>query len=703
MPGPLSAQDGAVVAEEADLLDRTRAALRAAADRARRSLQSRGRAEESAAALREQAIDASEADLPALLQGLGAAQALARRAGAPPPPDPASPYFAHLRLRMQGEARDYLLGRGTFVDLQAGLRVVDWRISPVAQVFYRYQEGDDFEEPFPAGPATGLVEARRILVIEGGQLTRVLTGSRSLVRLPDGSWAAEEQAALAGGAGTAAREGFLGVGAGAPGRRGRPDVTAMLDAEQHAALSAPEGRPLLVLGSAGSGKTTVALHRLARIAVAHGGHDAMAVVVPEEGLARLSRRLLAPLGLAEARVETLATWLARGAAAAFGARGLRLHADTPPLASALKRHPALREPLLRRVGDARGLSFPALRARIADVLTDRGLLEEVVARAAGSLPRTAVEETVRHARLQLETPLARQLRGYDPERLQTLDDRPIEEGTPDEIAGTLDVEDLALLLFLRARSGARLPERLTHLVLDEAEDFSVYELHALGRQLAPEAGATLAGDELQQTAASFPGWSGALEALGVRDPAVCRLEVSYRCPQPVTELARAVLGAGAAAGRSRAARAGAPVGLHHFPEAAQAHLFLAGALRDLVDREPGASVGVVAAGASAARAFHASLDAVPGARLVLDGAFTFEPGVDVTDVESAKGLEWDYVVVPDATAAAYPADDEARRRLHVAVTRASHQLWVLSWGRRTPLLAGAAPVVQGLAGPAGAA
>ncbi|XXU93051.1 ATP-binding domain-containing protein [Sorangium sp. So ce1153] len=74
---------------------------------------------------------------------------------------------------------------------------------------------------------------------------------------------------------------------------------------------------------------------------------------------------------------------------------------------------------------------------------------------------------------------------------------------------------------------------------------------------------------------------------------------------------------------------------------------------------------------------------------MLDGAFSFEPGIDVTDVDSAKGLEFDDVVVPDATAAAYPMTDEARRRLHVAVTRTSHQLWLIAGAAWSPLLADA--------------
>jgi DNA helicase IV len=97
-------------------------------------------------------------------------------------------------------------------------------------------------------------------------------------------------------------------------------------------------------------------------------------------------------------------------------------------------------------------------------------------------------------------------------------------------------------------------------------------------------------------------------------------------------------------------------------------------------------VGVIARTSEAAQLFYRPLSDLPEARLVLSGDFTFRPGVDVTDVASVKGLEFDYVVVPDASARAYPLDDEARRAMHVAVTRASHQLWIVSVGTPSPLL-----------------
>ena len=74
--------------------------------------------------------------------------------------------------------------------------------------------------------------------------------------------------------------------------------------------------------------------------------------------------------------------------------------------------------------------------------------------------------------------------------------------------------------------------------------------------------------------------------------------------------------------------------------------------------------------------------------------------MDVTDVASVKGLEFDYVVVPDASARAYPDTDDARRRLHVAVTRAAHQLWIAAPGTPSPLLGGARGRLSGDAGAA---
>ncbi len=677
-----------LVDEEEALLARTLAALEVARRKARAGQLAVPQLEEELGALKEEAAKANVADLPHLFNQMDLVSAVVDRAGARTLANPHSPYFAHLRVDGPAGVRDYLLGRDTFTDAAADVRIIDWRTAPLARVFYNYQEGDDYEETFGGRVTRGDVLVRRLVIIERGVLTGIRRGRLLLQRLDDGTWIdrSAQGGSLGGGAGTAVRSGSITP---------RFDITSQLDPDQFAAMNVAADQPLLVLGSAGSGKTTVALHRLALLAareLSKVARSRLQVVVPEEGLARLSRRLLAPLGLEKVPVKTLSRWALDTARAVFHAKELEAFEDAPPLVTRLKRHPAL-APLLEQhpAVAKRSSKFPALRRQLGDVFTDRSFLERVVAASQGDLPKTAIEETVRHTLLQMASPF--EAAGYDTDATTALDGKGLEEGTPDALAGTTDVEDLPILLSLMAGHKGLDVESTAHLVLDEAEDLSVFELFVLGRLLSDEGSCTVAGDEMQQTTSSFPGWPSLLETLGVPDAEQVRLKVSYRCPRPIAELARQVLGPQAAGLEPLGAdaREAEPVGFHHFPNFDQASLFLRDAIQDLIEREPRASVAVIASSSDAADAFYKGLSGVHGVRRVIEGQYTFEPGVDVTDADEVKGLEWDYVVLPDVTARAYPVDAEARRRLHVAVTRAAHQLWVISYDLRSRLLGAAQP------------
>jgi DNA helicase IV len=418
--------------------------------------------------------------------------------------------------------------------------------------------------------------------------------------------------------------------------------------------------------------------------------ERVSVVVPEEGLSRLTRRLLVPLGVAKAQVERLDVWALRLAERVFAERMPPLCEDAPGVVSSLKRHPALYRALEQRFAHLKptALRFKRLRRQLAEAFTDRDFLRAVVNAAPHELRQSAVEETVRHCMLQLADPIKAELDSIvDPERKRALDGRDIAAGTPQELAGSIDLEDLPILLCVCAWHGKISLSPLSHLVLDEAEDFSFFELRVLRDLLAEPRSVTLAGDEVQRTHSSFAGWPAAQAVLGVQDARVCRLAVSYRCPEPVAELAHRVIAPLSEHAAPRAARSGVLVGHFHFPEPDQAQLFVANALRELLEREPAASAAIIAQEPERATRLFELLRDAPRARLVLDGEFSFEAGLDVTDVDNAKGLEFDYVIVPDADAASYPDTPEARHRLHVAITRAAHQLWLVSGGQRSALVA----------------
>jgi DNA helicase-2/ATP-dependent DNA helicase PcrA len=138
-----------------------------------------------------------------------------------------------------------------------------------------------------------------------------------------------------------------------------------------------------------------------------------------------------------------------------------------------------------------------------------------------------------------------------------------------------------------------------------------------------------------------------------------------------------------------AARSGPPVETFRFSDRGACVAFLSEALGALAREEPLASVAILTPDESFSLLYHEGLAAseLPRLRRVAEQDFTFSPGIEVTEVEQAKGLEFDYVVLVEVDAEWYPDAARARRLLHVGATRAVHQLWVTAVGIPSPLLA----------------
>ena len=86
------------------------------------------------------------------------------------PIDLASPYFAHLRLKVNSKSRDVMIGKRGFIDRGSNVQIVDWRNAPVSRIYYRYEEGDDYEEDIAGKTVDGVVEVPADL--PGGSVLR---------------------------------------------------------------------------------------------------------------------------------------------------------------------------------------------------------------------------------------------------------------------------------------------------------------------------------------------------------------------------------------------------------------------------------------------------------------------------------------------------------------------------------------------------
>jgi DNA helicase-2/ATP-dependent DNA helicase PcrA len=724
--------------------ERLLAAVRAAVAEAKEGPRGRAARLGALASLREQFAGAGEEDRPAVLAQMHEEAARDEALSGRLLPDLDEPYFGHLRVRAGGRSRDVLLGPRPFLDPGRGVTIVDWRRAPIAEVFFTASPGDDYEIEVEGRVVEGVVERRHTLAFDRGEIVTIEVPGGALVR-DAGGFRFEP-------------EGFAPRLAGGDGEppvasRGAPRIAALLDPAQIALLDRDPEEPLLVLGSAGSGKTTVALHRVAMLTARYPERydpRRVLVVVPEPGLRRYTERLLADLSVENVAVRTFDDWIRAEARRAFPHMPQREAPDPPAAVGRMKRHPAMlaavdclieelaaemaeridrrldargevraafavrAEPILaerlrrveailgRRASPSRQQALAAAcrdeQRRLGHVLADhvrlvgdRALLGHAVRASEGDLSEALVEQVAAHTRRQLDEPTEVKFAHVRADRLAALDGLPLDEGTPDAVAATVDVEDYALLFELlwrkTGRQGTSAGEltRYAHVVVDEAQELSPIELRVLGR--AVEGSVTVAGDAAQRLDRSgyFASWEAVMEALGT-PAAPAYLTTSYRCPRPIVEFAHAVLGAEAPAEVPRAAREGPPVLSSVVPSEGHAALAVLHALQDLRSREPLAGVAILARDAGAAREVHEVVSRALPARLVHDGEFSFGPGVEVTEIAEVKGLEFDYVIVPDASARHYPSTPEHRRALHVAVTRAARQAWILSPGVPSPVL-----------------
>lgn len=345
-----------IVEEELRLLARVSAAL------SELSAKSQGSPDFDSALidLRDQIAEAKPEDIPALVEQMIRISAIAARygKGRDLPINPESPYFAHLQLNEDERVRDVLIGKHGFVDRRNNVNIVDWRNAPVSRIYYRYEEGDDYEERFGDKVLEGYINARRNLSIDQGHLRRIGCPQVTLIADERGAWHEHDPMAppkLSGGQGTASRPppmrrggkgSRLGLPTGSPLRSDKhlPEIAALIDPVQFNLITRPESGLVVLQGGAGSGKTTVALHRVAYLNYAMPGRfrpDKIQVIVLSEAMVRYVERVLPSLGVQGVPVQTGGEWFRRARNKIIPRAPKNYHEETPAVVLRFKKHPLI--------------------------------------------------------------------------------------------------------------------------------------------------------------------------------------------------------------------------------------------------------------------------------------------------------------------------------------------------------------------------
>ncbi len=151
-----------------------------------------------------------------------------------------SPYFARIDFREEDEkdAAVFYIGRFSFSDKEkAEILIFDWR-APVSSIFYDYEPGPA-EYDAPIGRVQGELTRKRQFKISRGQLEYALESAVSI------------------------RDDVLQKELSHTSDEKMKSIIATIQKEQNRIIRSDHAETLIIQGVAGSGKTSVALHRIA--------------------------------------------------------------------------------------------------------------------------------------------------------------------------------------------------------------------------------------------------------------------------------------------------------------------------------------------------------------------------------------------------------------------------------------------------------
>ena len=150
-----------------------------------------------------------------------------------------APYFARVDFAADGEGGPEAFYLGRFSFAAEGRTVVsDWR-SPVAALFYEHDETGPAAYEAPSGRVEGFLSRKRQLGVERGELVYAADSASSV------------------------RDEVLARELGRDSDRKMRAIVASIQAEQNRIIRDEEPGTLVIQGVAGSGKTSIALHRVA--------------------------------------------------------------------------------------------------------------------------------------------------------------------------------------------------------------------------------------------------------------------------------------------------------------------------------------------------------------------------------------------------------------------------------------------------------
>ncbi len=644
-------------------------------------------------------------------------------------------YFGRFDFLVDGEEeqKSYYIGYFGFNEAdETGYRTLSWK-APISEIFYRDRSRiEDLETTLEGDTISGETLGKRRYLVDGRQLLScedIISGKAIIDSIaaedPDGERPVDVE------------DGILMQILSQDTEAKLKDIIRSIQAEQDKIIRLPLNRTLVVQGVAGSGKSTVGLHRIAYLLYNYRkalSEEAVLVLVPNPQFIDYIQDLLPMLETEQVKQHTFESLLLE--ILDLGRRWQCVHLDQLPeyrgevdileayfekgndayieLTAAFIK--SLYQMILKKIeplkveGTGFAIKASAQRELICtDVPFNKNVkqlqdfirsklrvyLMEQKEGPLASLSLSALAAYESRLKEAVETYVSRfvplDLMKVYQHFLNTKEETVSKYGlsqfevhsavTKSLLAhGMVERKDLAVLFQLKlgieGRDGMN---RYRHIFVDEAQDYSPQEFLAI-RNLSENHSMTFMGDIHQgiYRHRGLKGWETVMAGvLGDLKPELYQLRDSYRSTCEIVTYANQYIDEDLMKAKP-VLRRGDEVKEIRGSEV-QVFESLNGFIQTSKEQHF-RTLAVVCEEACGAKQVYERLKelALPYAlNLITEDGDHFTDGVSVITVDRAKGLEFDSVFVLDASAHHYPLENPiAKRRLYVALSRAKHMLWV---------------------------
>ncbi len=581
-----------------------------------------------------------------------------------------SPYFGRIDFTTGGETASIYIGIYTYSDeiMRANL-IYDWR-APVSSMFYDFELGEAFYET-PSGKISGTIDLKRQYRIREGRMEFMIENAVNIqddVLQKELSKSSDDK---------------------------MKNIVATIQRDQNAVIRNETAPVIIIQGVAGSGKTSIALHRIAfllyRFRETLSAKDIL-IISPNKVFADYISNVLPELGeehIPEMGMEELASEVLENKfqfQTFFQQVSQILETEDPAYIDRIKFKSSFEflAKLNQYIIHIENNFFEPKEVKVGKVIVPYPFIEERFKKYYRIPLLKRFNEVVKDIQQFVRNATGKKLTGHEKAQIWEMTPQMVgvnnvfdlyrnfykwlkrEDLFKSREGGTLEYSDVFPLIYCKIRlEGAQPFDHVKHLLIDEMQDYTPIQYSVLSRLFKCKK--TILGD-ISQTVNPFSASSA--EGINQVFPQAdtVKLVRSYRSTLEIIKFAQRIFHNPELIPMERHGEEPSLKSFNNNIEEAEA-------IRELISEfkiSGHQSLGIICKTQEQATTLFEELNSNEIHFLTAD-SLSFKEGIIITTAHLSKGLEFDEVIIPFASSRNYKTEVD-KRMLYIACTRAMHRL-----------------------------